>query len=150
MTGKLSIKKVIQFAPELITRTINRIKSKFSIPDAVIIKKICLFTAVAYIGDIIGLFFILKATAIEVGLLKTIIIFSVSITLGSLSMIPSGIGVVEIITIHLLNQFGYDNNFAILTSLCMRAVGVLFMCIFFCYIVLFYGYVKLFKQHLHE
>jgi uncharacterized protein (TIRG00374 family) len=147
VTNKLSIKKVFQFVPEFISRTINKIKSKISIPDEVIIKKICFFTAVAYIGDIIGLFFILKATDIEVSLLKTIIIFSISITLGSLSMIPSGFGVVELITVNLLNQFGYDNNFAISTSLYMRAVGVLFMAIFCCYIVLFLGYVKLFKRH---
>jgi uncharacterized protein (TIRG00374 family) len=150
MTNKLSIKKIIQFAPEFVSRTINKIKLKISIPEAVIIKKICLFTAVAYIGDIIGLFFILKATAIEVSLLNTIIIFSVSITLGSLSMIPSGIGIVEIITVNLLNQFGYDNNLSILTSLYMRAVSVLFMSIFCCYIVLLFGYVKIVKRQIHE
>ena len=150
MTNKLSIKKVIQFAPKFVMRTINKVKSNIDFPEAVVIKKNCLFSVLAYIGDIIGLFFILKATDIDVGLLRTIIIFSLSITLGSLSMIPSGIGIVEIITVNLLNQFGYDNNLAISTSLYMRAVGVLFMAIFCCYIVLFYGYVKLLKRHIHE
>lgn len=134
----LLIDKFLPSVRALFVKQYNKVKSKIELPESAILKKICVITLLAYLGDIYCFYFIFKAAGIDIGLLKVIIIFSISITIGVLTFIPGGIGIIELITVRLLHQFGYDNQIAILTSVYLRVVSVAFMALFFLYL-LFYG-----------
>lgn len=136
---------IYKFLPSfraLFVKQYNNIKSKIELPESVILKKICAFTLLAYLGDIYCFYFVLKAAGIDIGLFKVIIIFSISITIGVLTFIPGGVGIIELITVQLLNQFGYDNQTAIITSVYLRVVSVAFIAIFFIYLLFYALFMK--------
>ena len=146
LSAVLSAKKILYLVPEFITERYTSLVSRIELPKLCIIKKLYIYTAIAYIGDILCFYFIFKAVTNDVDLLKVVTIFAISITLGILTMIPGGIGVVELITVRLLNQFGYDNHMAILTSVYIRSVGVVYIAIFSMYLISYLFFAQYIKR----
>lgn len=141
ITAIAAIILTIKFQPSigaLVAQQYHKVKSRIELPEFFIVKKLCLFTLLAYLGDIYCFYFVLKAAGIDIGPFKALIIFSTSITIGVLTLIPGGVGIIELITVRLLHQFGYDNQTAVLTSVYVRVVSMVFIGLFFLYLF-FYG-----------
>lgn len=79
-----------------------------------------LFTLLAWTAQGLILYLMLINFDVKINIAMAVSIYCLSLLIGAVSLIPSGIGVTEVGMIWLLTQVGVDNDIAIIASLITR------------------------------
>jgi glycosyltransferase 2 family protein len=100
--------------------------------------KMYLLSLVAWMFEIIGFYIILGNFTDSITLMYTTFVYTLSIIIGAVSMIPGGIGATEGSLTYLLTKFGLSDNIAITSTLLIR-ISTLWFSVF----IGFIGYIIL-------
>jgi glycosyltransferase 2 family protein len=98
--------------------------------------KMLLLSIVAWIIEFIGIYIILDNFNGNIDLMYSTFVYSLSIIIGAVSMLPGGIGATEGSLTYLLTQFGFSDYIAITSTLLIR-ISTLWFSVF----IGFIGYI---------
>jgi uncharacterized membrane protein YbhN (UPF0104 family) len=86
--------------------------SQIALPSAKTALIAFLLTLASWLTLIVGWKFILKSVSVEISLMNTAAIISLTTVVGILSLVPGAIGVSEVSVAALLERFGYEDSLA--------------------------------------
>ena len=90
----------------------------------ILVKSLCL-TVLAWSAQGAILYWVLRGYGIDLSIAMIISIYCLSLLIGAISLVPSGLGVTEIGMIWLLGEVGVENDVAIASSLVTRMMTLL-------------------------
>jgi len=129
LTKKSNIRFIQKSSSYLIEKSIEIVNEIKNIKTSVLVYEIIPFTLLAWLFDVIALYFFYGAV-IEISLIHIVFLQFVNVGVVIVSFIPAGIGIGEINSFYFLQVLGYSKIGVSTGILISRVVGLLFIIVF--------------------